>query len=361
MVDVTVLGISLQDDGASPVLLLHPTGTRRILSVAIGPMEAVAVSTALHGALPYAPESPGEAGDESGQGAGKETGESVWQAAGRGGASLPFGHTPQAHEFLLNTVIALGAEFSAVELVGFSDGEFSARAVFANNGANIRVACRPADGVVLALRSGAPVRCAEALLAYAESIDAVMAGLPEHVRTLAAAKLGEQGTRDVPEWLRVPLAVEEALAARARNGAVSAHDELVSVARKMLEEDDERRRSGTAADRKGPRIILEPKTIVITPEKAKASGAQPSDPSGPSGAHPSVRAPQIRVTMVRHTGKGQTEVIDEFEVPAGGIPRDVLASLGLNGKEARTVNGASEEERWATLLRLLDPETKVPM
>lgn len=309
MVDVTVLGISLQEGGPSPVLLLHPTGTRRILSVGIGPMEAVAVSTALHGA------------------------ESL------GGKSA----APLTHELLLNAVSALGAELSAVELVGFADGEFTARAVFAKGGANVRVACRPADGVALALRVGAAVRCAEALLDQAESIDAVMAALPEHVRTLAAAKLSEQGGRDVPEWLRVPLAVEEALAARVRNGAVSAHEDLVSVARKMLEEDDAARRQAAPVDRRGARIVIEPKTLVIGPDKAKP------------------RAPQIRVTMVRHTGKGEAEILDEFEVPAGGIPGEVLASLGLSRKEAATVNGAAEDERWAMLLRMLAPSTKVPM
>lgn len=339
MVDVTVLGISLQEGGPSPVLLLHPTGTRRVLSVGIGPMEAVALSTALHGA------------------------ESL------GGKSA----APLTHELLLNAAGALGAELSAVELVGFADDEFTARAVFAKDGANVRVACRPADGVTLALRAGAAVRCAEALLDQAESIDAVMAALPEHVRTLAAAKLSEQGGRDVPEWLRVPLAVEEALAARVRNGAVSAHEDLVSVARKMLEEDDARRRQmtprqetpgqvspnqttprqGVLEDRRGPRIVIEPQTVTIGSDRAKS------------------RTPQIRVTMVRHTGKsdvgigeadiGEAGLFDDFEVPAGGIPKAVLVGLGLSRKEAEAVNGVSEDERWAMLLRMLAPSTKVPM
>lgn len=301
MVDVTVLGISLQDDGSSPVLLLHPSGTRRILSVGVSPVEAVAVSTALHGVSPF---------------------ESGWSGP------------PMTHELLLNAVKALGAELAAVEVVGCPGIEFLAQAVFAHNGTHVRVACRPADGVALALRSGAPVRCARFLLDQAESIDAVMATLPEQVRALAVAKFSEQGGRDTPDWLRVPLAVEEALAARARKGAKTAHEDLVSVARKMLEE-DARWRSGVQAERCAPRVQENTKKIA--------------------------RAPQIRVTMVRHTGKGEADIINEFEVPAGDIPSEVLTGLGLSRKETEAVNDASEDERWATLLRMLAPSTKVPM
>lgn len=349
MVDVTVLGISIQDDGSSPVLLLHPAGTRRILSVGIAPLEAVAVSTVLHGVEPPDEERGRETGAETGgkteQEARKKPGPDTGRSTQPGPPAVSFAPAPSPHEFLLNAVTALGAALAAVELVGCSDGVFSARAIFTHEGANVRVACRPADGVAMALRCGAPVRCAEALLSYAESIDAVMAALPEHVRTLAAAKLGEQGGRVAPEWLRVPLAVEEALAARARNGAASSHDELVSVARRMMEEDDERRRSGTRGDRRPPRILVEPGP----------------DAPGRKNTELSVRGPQIRVTMVRHSVKGEAEVLDEFEAPADGIPREVLVGLGLNRKEAEVVSRAAEDERWATLLRLLAPATKVPM
>lgn len=311
MVDVTVLGISLQDDGSLPVLLLHPLGTRRILSVGVSPIEAVAVSTALHGVSPF--------------------------ESGRSGP-------PVTHELLLSAVKSLGAELAAVEIVGCPGSEFSAQAVFAHNGGHVRVACRPADGVAMALRSGAPVRCARPLLDKAESIEAVMATLPEHVRTLAVAKFSEQGGRDTPDWLRIPLAVEEALVARARKGAKTAHEDLVSVARKMLEE-DARWRSETQAERRAHRVILDPKGAESVPEKTKTTA----------------RTPQIRVTMVRHTAKGEADIINEFEVPAGDIPNEVLTGLGLSRKETEAVNGALEDERWAMLLRMLAPSTKVPM
>lgn len=312
MVDVTILGISLQEDGPSPVLLLHPAGTRRILSVAVSPIEAVAISAALHGTAPC-----------------------------KNGKIDP----PMTHALFLNAVRTLGAELAAVELVGRQGDEFSARVVLAHNGFPVRVTCRPADGVTLALHTGASVRCASSLLAQAESIDAIMTALPEHARTLMTAKPGEQSGRDMPEWLRVPLAVEEALSARAKNGAMATHKILVSVAHKMLEEDDARRRSGTVEEERAPRVRLGPGGAAGTPKKTETPA----------------RAPQIRVTMARHTGKGDAEVINEFDVPAGGIPSEALVCLGLSRQEIEEVNGASEDERWTTLLRMLAPSTKVPM
>lgn len=307
MVDIMVLGISLQNSKDLPLLLLHPTGTRRILSVKIGPMEAVAVSTALHGALPLRDNNA----------------------------------PPMTHEFLLNTIGALGATLAAVELVGFEEGDFLARAVFLCDGVSVRVACRPADGVALALRGGASVRCADALLEHAESIDVVMAELPEYMRTLVVAKLGEQGSRaDVPGWMRPPAVVEDSLAARARNGAMSAHENLVGVARKMLE-DDARRRGGASSRSQGQ--VAEPKKITLT--TARTGG----DP-----AH-------IRVTMVRRTDRVEDEIVNEFNVMAGDIPNEVLAGLGLNHQEVEVINGASGDERWTRLLRMLAPTTKVPM
>lgn len=337
MVDLTVLGISLQEEGGTPVLLLHPRGTQRVLSVRIGPMEAFAISSALHGDAP------------------------TGAMQRRAGASSP----PQTHDLLLLVLAAMGGTLRTVELLDLRQGVFTARIILKKDGLESCVDCRPSDGVALALRCGAAIRAMDKVLAHAEDIEIVMAGLPEHVRTLAAAKLAESDVEQTEDWTRIPRAVEEALAAKAASGmgegAPSPHEALISVAKKMLaDEEAARQRESEAATRtpsrddKTPRINFQPKTIIISPDEL-------IDKTDRRKGAPTVRRPQIRVTMVRHTGKGEAEIMDEFEVPAGGIPREVLASLGLSRREAAAVNGASEDERWATLLRMLSPQTKVPM
>jgi hypothetical protein len=45
----------------------------------------------------------------------------------------------------------------------------------------------------------------------------------------------------------------------------------------------------------------------------------------------------------------------------GRVSGRVLNGLGLSPREAEAINEASDEDRWAMLLRMLAPETKVPM
>lgn len=365
MVELTVLGISLQEEDSTPVLLLHPHGTRRVLSIRIGPMEAFAISTALHEVGP-AGERPDSGRSPSPDRRSRQTDRN---ADSGGHPAFP---RPLTHDLLLSVIKALDARLTSVDLMDLLDGAFLAEAVLDYPGGTARVDCRPSDGIALALRCGAAVRASDNVVSYAEGIDLVMAGLPEHVRTLAAAKLavlpGSPALTD--RVLRVPPAIEAALAAKARFSGAERNEECISAARKMLIDDvlsdnkapdalkgrdKETPPPGAAPDPekertpiRAPKIKIQPRVVFIGPNGEK-SDAPPED------------MPQIRVTMVRHGGKGEQEIINTFNVSASGIPQDVLTSLGLSRREAEAVNGASDEERWATLLRLLSPETKVPM
>ena len=95
-------------------------------------------------------------------------------------------------------------------------------------------------------------------------------------------------------------------------------------------------------------------------EVAKASFGVAAAPEGDDAG--SRKGPRIRVALVRQHGKGEAEVLEEFQVPAEGIPKEVLASLGLSRSEAEALGReSSDDDRWAMLLRMLSPETKVPM
>lgn len=310
MVDLAVLGISLQEEDGAPMLLLHPRGTRQALCLRIGPMEAFAISSALH--------TPARAAREGGTAAVRDL--------------FP---RPQTHDLLLNTIQALNGVVTSVDILHLVDGAFIAEAVIDHPGGRARVDCRPSDGIALALRCGAAIRATSAVAAHAEDIDAVMATLPEYVRALAAAKLATLPEKpETGSLARLPLAIEAALKARSRDINRDAQRNLISAARKMLAEES----AGTGA-----------------------FSGQNAPPEAEAGAKRLAGLPQIRVSLVRHKSGGEAEIVDEFQIPSSGLPKEVIASLGLTGREAEAVNSASDEERWAMLLRMLSPETKVLM
>lgn len=300
MVELAVLGISLQDDGSVPVLLLHPHGSSLVLSLRIGPMEAFAISSAMHGR-------PEETPLPSGPG-------------------RPLFPRPLTHDFFMHCIHALGGTFKALEILDLTEGVFLAEAVLQSGNVTTRVDCRPSDGVALALRCGASLWASRAVLAHAEDINLVLAGLPEYVRTIVEANLAAlaapaPGGEKKPD--RMPAAVEEALAARAGQPA-----DLVSVARQMAET-----------------------------EKAARLPTFPEDGARPASEGPG-SIPKIRISIVRHKKPGE---LAETPLPASEFSQDLLTALGLSPQDAATVSNAPEEKRWATLLHLLAPTTKVPM
>ena len=284
MVDISVLGISLQEESGTPLLLLHPHGSQAILTLDLSAMEAFAVSLALH-------EKPG-----------------------------PFSR-PAPHDLMNNILRALDAKLVCVRLTDLVEGVYSAEAVLSHRGRESVINCRPTDAIAIALRCGAPIRAAVAVTALARDIDEVMAILPEHVRAIAAARLEEATPRNLPSNL------EQLLAALGR-AAPAVGQQGQQSAQPNVQHD-----------------------IQI--------GAPPE--SGEGRADPEI--PRIRVALMRLTSDGKTKIMNEFTVPQQKIhiPDRLLAGLGLSPREAEAVSGTSDDERWAMLLRILAPETKVPM
>ncbi|MDL2290990.1 bifunctional nuclease family protein [Desulfovibrio sp. OttesenSCG-928-F20] len=308
MVEVTVLGISMQEDNGAPLILLHPRGTEKILVMRVGPVEAFAVSTALP-----EPSAKNEGGRKESTGT-----EGLFPR-------------PQVHDLLLRVINALRGTLRSIDILNHIDGVFIAEAVIDHPGGRSRIDCRPADGIALALRCGAPIQASSAVLAFAGNINAVMATLPEYVRAIAAAKLAQiAGAEHVPG--RLPPALENALAARTKTINEDTRRELLSVARQMLENEN-------------------------TPDQ-RSPGIAPPQQTAPKVK---VAAPQIRVSLMRQKKNGDAELLEEYLIPTKGLPKDVVASLGLSGRDAAAVSAASDEERWAMLLQMLAPETKVLM
>lgn len=179
MVNLTVIGLTLQGEEGAPMLLLHPRGTDSILSLPVGPMEAFAVASALHGG--------GHA-------------EAAGKTPGAGGPAQP----PLAYDFFLECIMALDGKLTAVDVTRMERGVFHARATLLGKRGQVRVPCRPADGIALALRCGAALRADPSVLVQARPLAAVLAALPAHIRMLAEAALEkERSTPDAGNRVQV--------------------------------------------------------------------------------------------------------------------------------------------------------------
>ena len=107
MVEMSVLGISLQEESGAPVLLLHPHGTRKILPVAISPVEALTVSTALHG-------------DANALRGRRRTDDSSKREE-RPAGLFP---RPLTHDLLFAILDSLGGALASVELLAVGGGDY---------------------------------------------------------------------------------------------------------------------------------------------------------------------------------------------------------------------------------------------
>ncbi len=197
MVEVTILGITLQEN--VPVLLLHPHGTNTILPLRIGPAEAFAISTQIH---PFkqkhrtAPLSRKQTQPTGAPYAAIDTSLAAIQKAHITvkhkaiiNNKLAYTPRPMTHDLTMSLIESLGGKLTAIEITTATRGVFYANAVIATDSGPITIDCRPSDGVALAVRSGAPVRCSQEVLCHAKESEAVLKALPEHIRLLAYASL----------------------------------------------------------------------------------------------------------------------------------------------------------------------------
>ena len=425
MVEVTVLGISLQGEGGAPVLLLHPQGTEQILSLSIGPMEAFAISSVLN-----APEHGHAAASRAAQpvlvrdsavslspdgrgGSVSAVMRAVFADQGQQGSGRPVFPRPQAHDLALNLLHMLGGRLLAVEIVRVADGIFLAEAVVSTGSGIMRADCRPSDGVAMALRCGARVRATESVLAYAEDIVDVLNALPEHVRLLARSRLlapvhpvrkaaeaaygAASSVANFGTSSDIPLAVEAALAVSDKFRGKETKSPWNAAEQNAVLENTV---SGKGSQVKG-RITAEPIFSSSSPGsnqsvnvsvglsmdlgledmdaeaadirsvaralRRRAEAAAAKVDAGQETKSAIMQGPSIRISLVQQKKDGSVELVDTAEITAK--PRLLSSRLEELSEPSivavtsvlREMDGADEEERWAALLKVLTPETKALM
>jgi bifunctional DNase/RNase len=122
--ELSVIGVRVELPTNQPIVLLREVEGDRYLPIWIGAVEATAIAYEQQGVKPA---------------------------------------RPLTHDLLRDLLEALSSPLKAVEIVELRDNIFYADLLLGESG-SIRVSARPSDAIALALRVGAPVRCAEEVL-----------------------------------------------------------------------------------------------------------------------------------------------------------------------------------------------------
>ncbi|NJC65039.1 bifunctional nuclease family protein [Planosporangium flavigriseum] len=125
MRELSVVGVRVELPTNQPIVLLKEVEGDRYLPIWIGAVEATAIAYEQQGVKPA---------------------------------------RPLTHDLLRDVLTALEAPLRAVEIVEMRDNIFYAELVIGNG---VRVSARPSDSIALALRVGAPIRCADQVLTEA--------------------------------------------------------------------------------------------------------------------------------------------------------------------------------------------------
>ncbi|HEV7707434.1 bifunctional nuclease family protein [Asanoa sp. NPDC049573] len=126
MRELSVVGVRVELPSNQPIVLLREVEGDRYLPIWIGAVEATAIAYEQQGVKPA---------------------------------------RPLTHDLLRDVLAALKAPLNAVEIVELKENVFYADLLIGDN--NLRVSARPSDSIALALRVGAPIRCAEQVLSEA--------------------------------------------------------------------------------------------------------------------------------------------------------------------------------------------------
>jgi bifunctional DNase/RNase len=120
--ELSVVGVRVELPSNQPIVLLKEVDGDRYLPIWIGAVEATAIAYEQQGVKPP---------------------------------------RPLTHDLLRDILTALGAPLRAVEIMELKDNVYFADLLL---GDGVRVSARPSDSIALALRVGAPIRCAEQIL-----------------------------------------------------------------------------------------------------------------------------------------------------------------------------------------------------
>lgn len=117
-VPMSITGVRVEIPSNTPIVLLREQTGVRFLPIWVGPVEAMAISSALEGVTPP---------------------------------------RPQTHDLLVSVLSSLEAELLRVVVTELRDNVFYAELVIDVAGSEHVVSSRPSDGIALAVRTGAPV------------------------------------------------------------------------------------------------------------------------------------------------------------------------------------------------------------
>lgn len=121
MIELEIVGLRFEMSSDNPVLLLKEVGGHRHLAMWIGPVEAMAIGTALAGENPA---------------------------------------RPMTHDLLVTILAELGVGDIEARIVGVDEGVFFAELEIEGR----IISARPSDVVALAVRRSFPISCAEAVM-----------------------------------------------------------------------------------------------------------------------------------------------------------------------------------------------------
>lgn len=117
-VPMNVTGVRVELPSNTPIVLLREKAGERFLPIWVGPVEAMAISSAMEGVTPP---------------------------------------RPLTHDLLTSVVEALGATVVRIVVTELRDNVFYADLVLDANGKEVVVSSRPSDAIALSVRTGAPV------------------------------------------------------------------------------------------------------------------------------------------------------------------------------------------------------------
>ena len=135
--EMEVQGLLLDPASETPVLLLHSVGTKVVLPIWIGQVEANAIAMALEGILEP---------------------------------------RPMTHDLMRSIFLELSVELLRVEVWALREGTFYGRLRLRRGSEESQVDARPSDGIALAVRMGAPIWVAQEVLEQALELELASAG-----------------------------------------------------------------------------------------------------------------------------------------------------------------------------------------
>jgi hypothetical protein len=362
MVDLFIIGVFAQEGDNTPQLLLQPQGSRRILRVRVSPLESFAFAMALNGHGAFLPADTAEAAPA---------------------ASTFFDFL--SCELMIRLVESCGGRVLAAELLRIEGERIAAELVLKTPTGIARLDCRFADALLLALRGGAAVRMSRSLLNLAEDMNSVIQSLPEETRPFAAGRMSglPQAAVREKDSPAVP-----AKAAPLLKPAADVRRNILGAVHKILDQQGLHEnfdnilstiKSSSTSRVKiqgGPQLEIKVLSISRNEESLEgeldaqyadrehqdkaARAKNPEAARNPQAGEAGPGRPQIRIRLSQPQPLKETLENTRHQIP--GIPDKVLASIGLSRSEAEALGReSSEEERWAMLLRMLSPETKVSM